>query len=57
MTSVLTQEQKDAILSKIPLGRMGAPEDVAQLVCFLVSDAGSYITGQTFSVDGGMVMS
>jgi 3-oxoacyl-[acyl-carrier protein] reductase len=54
MTGDLSNEQ--AILTTIPLGRFGQPEDVAGLVCFLASDAGSYITGQTFGVDGGMVM-
>ena len=40
----------------IPLGRLGRPEDIAYLVCFLVSEEASYITGQTINVDGGMVM-
>jgi 3-oxoacyl-[acyl-carrier protein] reductase len=42
--------------SSIPLGRLGTPDDVANLVCFLASDEAGYITGQTFNVDGGMVM-
>jgi 3-oxoacyl-[acyl-carrier protein] reductase len=45
-----------AILEAIPLGRLGTPQDVANLVCFLASDAAAYITGQTLTVDGGMVM-
>ena len=56
MTAALAEETRKAILESIPLGRFGAPEEVAGLVCFLASDAGAYITGQTFTVDGGMVM-
>jgi len=40
----------------IPAGRMGHPEDVANLAAFLASDLSNYITGQVFNVDGGMVM-
>ena len=49
-------KMKEQLESSIPLGRLGSPEDVANLACFLVSDDASYITGQTFNVDGGMVM-
>ncbi|MCU0867385.1 MAG: 3-oxoacyl-[acyl-carrier-protein] reductase [Planctomycetes bacterium] len=56
MTAVLTAEVKDAMLKQIPLARFGTPEDIAQAVSFLCSDAGSYITGQTLVVDGGMTM-
>jgi 3-oxoacyl-[acyl-carrier protein] reductase len=56
MTAGLAEETRKAILESIPLGRFGAPAEVAALVCFLASDAGAYITGQTFTVDGGMVM-
>lgn len=55
MTHVMTDVQKEALLKKIPLGRMGTPEDVAQLVLFLASPAASYITGQILTVDGGLV--
>lgn len=56
MTAVLTPEQKERILSGIPLGRMGRPEDIAHAVAFLASDEAGYITGQRIVVDGGMVM-
>jgi 3-oxoacyl-[acyl-carrier protein] reductase len=56
MTDVLGEEARKAILERIPLGRLGQPEEVAQLVTFLASDAAAYITGQTFTIDGGMVM-
>ena len=56
MTAVLAQDVKDKILSHIPLGSLGTPQDVAQLVAFLASDSSRYITGQVISVDGGMAM-
>jgi len=56
LTSVLSEQIRTAILENIPLGRLGTPQDVANLVCFLASDAAAYITGQTVTVDGGMVM-
>jgi 3-oxoacyl-[acyl-carrier protein] reductase len=56
LTCVLSETVRAAILENIPLGRLGTPQDVANLVCFLASDAASYITGQTLTVDGGMVM-
>ena len=56
LTGVLSETMRAAILENIPLGRLGMPQDVANLVCFLASDAAAYITGQTLTVDGGMVM-
>ena len=56
MTAAMTDEAKTTLFAQIPLGRLGAPQDIAGLVTFLASDAASYITGQTFVVDGGMVM-
>ena len=56
MTADLTDDQKNAILNMIPLGRNATPEDIAPLVAFLASDAAGYITGQTMHVDGGLVM-
>jgi len=56
--SVLTQqipsEVKSKLIQKIPLKRIGQPDDIAHLICFLVSDSASYITGQTIHCDGGL---
>jgi 3-oxoacyl-[acyl-carrier protein] reductase len=54
MTSRLTEKQKQDLLSRIPAGCLGTPEDVAGVVAFLASDASRYITGQVITVDGGM---
>jgi len=56
MTHALTEEQKQAMLATIPLGRAGSPEDIAGTVGFLVSPAAAYITGTTVHVNGGMFM-
>ena len=57
MTKVLPEAQREALLSKIPLGRLGQPEEIASVVAFLASDAGGYVTGETIHVNGGMYMS
>jgi 3-oxoacyl-[acyl-carrier protein] reductase len=56
MTDVLGQDLKDSLCTRIPLGRIGSPEEVAEAVWFLCSPAAAYITGQVLSVDGGMAM-
>jgi len=56
LTDVLPDEQRAAAIAATPLGRLGTVEDVANAVCFLVSDEASFITGQVLSVDGGLVM-
>lgn len=56
LTEALSQELKERMLERIPLGRFGTAEDVANLVLFLASDEASYITGQVISIDGGMAM-
>lgn len=48
-----TQDTQDAVLKQIPLGRCGTPEDIANLIVFLCSDAANYITGEIIKVDGG----
>ena len=56
MTDVLNETVKENILSQIPLGRMGNPSEVANVVKFLSEEDSSYITGQVINIDGGMVM-
>ncbi len=56
MTRGLGEEQTKALLSQIPLGRLGRPEDVAQSVAYLASPAADYVTGTTLHVNGGMYM-
>ena len=56
MTSFLDADAKEKIINNIPLGRIGIASDVSELVMFLASDEASYITGQTISVDGALLM-
>lgn len=56
MTAQIPEQNQEQLLELIPLREFGHPEDVADAVCFLASDAARYITGQTLQVDGGMVM-
>jgi 3-oxoacyl-[acyl-carrier protein] reductase len=56
MTDQLGEEVREQLLKAIPLGRFGAPEDIARIVRFLASDDAAYMTGQTLHVDGGMYM-
>ncbi|MFA5041169.1 MAG: 3-oxoacyl-[acyl-carrier-protein] reductase [Bdellovibrionales bacterium] len=56
MTDALNEEQRAKILSAIPMGKIGAPQDVANGVAFLASEEAHYITGQTLHINGGMAM-
>ncbi|MGB7286749.1 MAG: 3-oxoacyl-[acyl-carrier-protein] reductase [Salaquimonas sp.] len=56
MTEKLNDKQKEAIMSAIPMKKMGAGEDIAAAAIYLASDAGKYVTGQTLHVNGGMAM-
>ena len=57
MTKELPDANREAILSQVPLGRLGEPEEIAAVVDFLASDSGAYITGENIHVNGGMYMS
>jgi 3-oxoacyl-[acyl-carrier protein] reductase len=56
MTRELSEEQRNALLGNIPLGRLGDARDIAQAVAFLASNEAGYITGETLHVNGGMYM-
>lgn len=56
MTRALPEEQREALIKQVPLGRLGAAEDIAHAVAFLASPQAAYITGETLNVNGGMYM-
>jgi 3-oxoacyl-[acyl-carrier protein] reductase len=56
MTDKLNDKQREAILSRVPAGRLGGPDDVAAAAVYLASDEAAYVTGQTLHVNGGMAM-
>jgi 3-oxoacyl-[acyl-carrier protein] reductase len=56
MTDVLPEKIKTEVKERIPLRRLGAPEDIADLVCYLSGPGASYLTGQVIAVDGGMTV-
>lgn len=56
MTDVLTDDVKNKLLSRIPTGKLGEAQDIANVVAFLASDEAQYITGQTININGGMIM-
>ena len=56
MTQALSEDQRDALMRDIPLGRLGSAQDIAEAVAYLAAPAGAYLTGQTLHVNGGMFM-
>jgi 3-oxoacyl-[acyl-carrier protein] reductase len=56
LTGVLPENIKEQILGQVPMGRLGEPEEIAEVVMFLAGECAAYVTGQTIAVDGGMVM-
>ena len=56
MTKDLPEANKEALLTQVPLARLGAPEEIASVVCFLAGEGAAYITGETIHVNGGMYM-
>jgi 3-oxoacyl-[acyl-carrier protein] reductase len=56
MTQAIADKAREALVAKIPLGRLGAPDEVAAAVAFLASDEAAYITGQVLAVNGGMYL-
>jgi 3-oxoacyl-[acyl-carrier protein] reductase len=56
MTKNLPEATREELLTSVPLGRFGSPEEVAEVVSFLAGDTGAYITGENIHVNGGMYM-
>jgi len=56
MTQALSEKVREELANQIPMGRLGTPDDVAEGVLFLVSEAANYITGQVININGGMYM-
>jgi 3-oxoacyl-[acyl-carrier protein] reductase len=56
MTDVLNEKQREAVLGRVPAGRLGTPEDIAAAAVYLSSNEAAYVTGQTIHVNGGMAM-
>lgn len=56
MTDVLNEKQREGILAKVPMARLGTPEDIAAAAVYLASDEAAYLTGQTLHINGGMTM-
>lgn len=56
MTDKLNEKQREAIMSRVPMARLGTPQDIAAAAIYLASDEAAYVTGQTIHVNGGMVM-
>ena len=56
MTEALSNEQKEAMLKKIPVGNIGKPDDIANCIVFLTDEKSSFITGSTININGGMLM-
>ena len=56
MTDALNEKQRDAVLSNVPMGRLGSGSDISHCALYLSSDVSSYVTGQTFHINGGLIM-
>ncbi len=56
MTDKLNDKQREAIMSRVPMGRLGTPQDIAAAAVYLASEEAAYVTGQTIHVNGGMAM-
>jgi len=54
MTQAIPAEVKEKFIAKIPMRRIGKPEDIAAIICFLASDEANYVTGQCIQIDGGL---